>query len=122
MNITIQEIAELLKAGSIVTQIPQSQCAPHPMLGERCLIRTYSAGVHIGKVVWVNPSNSKEVKLSESLRLWSWSNGGLSLSDIASKGVVKARINRTGSIFLTEAIEYIQTTPEAEATYVKFIE
>lgn len=94
----------------------------HPMLGKRCIIRTYSAGVHIGTVVWINPQNSMEVKLNNALRLWSWSGGGLSLSDIASKGVVKARINRTPPIVLNNAIEYIETTPEAEATYEKFIE
>jgi len=92
------------------------------MLGKRCLIRTYSAGVHIGDVAWVNPDNSMEIKLSNALRLWSWEKGGLSLSDIASKGVVKARFNRTGEVFLTNAIEYIPTTTEAEATYAKFVE
>ena len=92
------------------------------MLGQRCLVRTYSAGVHVGTVAWINPLNSKEAKLTDALRLWSWSNGGLSLSDIASKGVIKARINRTGSVALSECIEMIPTTPEAEATYVKFIE
>lgn len=120
MNITVTELAELIKAAGS-TQ-PQQPAQPHPMLGARCVVRTYSAGVHIGKIVWVNPNNSKEVKLTDALRLWSWSGGGLSLSDIASKGVVKARINRTGMVFLTECIEMIPTTPEAEATYVKFIE
>lgn len=92
------------------------------MLGKRCLIRTYSAGVHIGDVEWINPQNSMDIKLVNALRLWSWEKGGLSLSDIANKGVVKARLNRTGTVCLTNAIEFIQTTPEAEATYAKFIE
>lgn len=121
MNITIAEIAELVKAFGI-NQPAQTITQPHPMLGKRCLIRTYSAGVHIGDVVWVNPANSMELKLANSLRLWSWEKGGLSLSDIANKGVVKARLNRTGDVFLTNAIEYIPTTTEAEATYAKFIE
>ena len=69
----------------------QSMCAStkpsssnHPMLGKRCLIRTYSAGVHIGDVTWVNPSNSMELKLENSLRLWKWEGGGLSLSSVAN--------------------------------------
>ena len=92
------------------------------MLGKRCLIRTYSAGVHIGDVAWINPENSMELKLSNALRLWSWEKGGLSLSDIANKGVVKARLNRTGDVFLTNVIEFIPTTTEAESTYAKFVE
>ena len=120
MNITVTELAELIKAAG--SNQPNQNTTPHPMFGERCLVRTYSAGVHVGTVAWINPNNSKEVKLTDALRIWSWSNGGLSLSDIASKGVVKARINRTGSVALSECIEMIPTTPESEATYVKFIE
>ena len=94
----------------------------HPMLGRRCLVRTYSAGVHIGDVDHVNPFNSMEIRLKNALRLWSWSGGGLSLSAISAKGVVKARLDATGEVYLTNVIEIIPTTSEAEATYAKFIE
>jgi hypothetical protein len=122
MNITIQEIVELAGVIRHLSVQSTSKETPNPMFGRRCLIRTYNAGVHIGDVVWINPQNSMEVKLSNSIRLWSWEKGGLSLSDIANKGVVKARINKTGEVFLTNAIEYIPTTTEAEATYANFIE
>lgn len=114
LTLNIQQAPEEIQA--------QQSAQPHPMIGMRCLIRTHSAGVHIGNVAWINPNTSEEVKLANSLRLWSWEKGGLSLSDIANKGVVKARLNKTGDIFLTNAIEYIPTTAEAEATYAKFIE
>lgn len=94
----------------------------HPMLGQRCLVRTYSAGVHIGNVVWINPENAMECKLENALRLWRWSGGGLSLSAVANNGIVDGRLNKTGEIMLTNAIEYIPTTKGAEATYEKFIE
>lgn len=94
----------------------------HPALGRRCLVRTYSAGVHIGDVVWINPDNAMEVKLEKALRLWKWEGGGLSLSAVANNGIKGGRLNRTGEIMLTNAIEYIPTTEMAEETYVKFIE
>lgn len=94
----------------------------HPMLGKRCLIRTYSAGVHIGNVVWISPETSMEIQLENALRLWEWSGGGLSLSAIANNGVVEARLNYTGEVFLTNVIEMIPTTEKAEKTYEKFIE
>lgn len=94
----------------------------HPMVGRRCLVRTYSAGVHIGDITHVNPNNSMELKLENSLRLWKWEGGGLSLSAVATNGIKGGRINRTGEIYLTNAIEIIPTTPEAEQSYVKFIE
>ena len=81
-----------------------------------------SAGVHIGDVVYVNPTNSMEVKLDNALRLWKWEGGGLSLSAVAKDGIKGGRLNATGEVYLTNAIEYIPTTPEAEATYIKFIE
>ena len=94
----------------------------HPMMGRRCLIRTYSAGVHIGTVDYINPQNSMEIRLKDSLRLWKWEGGGLSLSAVANNGIVKGRLNRTGEVFLTNAIEFIPTAQEAEKSYEKFIE
>lgn len=91
----------------------------HPMLGKRCLIRTYSAGVHIGDVVY---ADGMEVKLENALRLWKWTDGGLSLSAVANNGIKGGRLNKTGEVYLTNVIEIIPTTPEAENSYVKFIE
>lgn len=94
----------------------------HPMLGKRCLVRTYSAGVHIGDVTYINPNNSMELKLENALRLWKWTDGGLSLSAVANNGINGGRLNKTGEVYLTNAIELIPTTKQAEGTYVKFIE
>jgi hypothetical protein len=94
----------------------------HPMIGRRCLIRTYSAGVHIGTVDFVNPQNGMEVRLKDSLRLWKWEGGGLSLSSVANNGIKGGRLNKTGEVYLTNAIEFIPTTDEAEKSYERFIE
>ena len=91
----------------------------HPMLGRRCLIRTYSAGVHIGTL---KACKGMEAYLVDALRLWQWNGGGLSLSALAANGIKGGRLNRTGEVYLTNVIEIIPTTEKAEATYVKFIE
>src|SRR5271157_5790862 len=91
----------------------------HPMIGRRCLVRTYSAGVHIGDVAAVN---GMEVHLTNALRLWRWTGGGLSLSAIATNGVKGGRLNRTPEVYLTNMIEMIPTTQVAEESFVKFIE
>lgn len=104
------------------TDIEESEIKPikiHPMLGKRCLIRTYSAGIHIGDIQFIE---GMEVQLKNALRLWRWEGGGLSLSAIANNGVVKARLNKTGEVYLTNVIEIIPTTTKAEKTYEKFIE
>jgi hypothetical protein len=117
-----QELIEKLLAMLLSNTAQQAPSSNHPMLGKHCIIRTYSAGVHIGLVAWVNPSNSMEVKLTDALRLWQWKGGGLSLSAIAKDGIKGGRLNVTGEVFLTNAIEYIPTTKIARNSYAKFIE
>ena len=115
-DLTIGQAKQL--AALFGTTQPLNQTA-HPMIGRRCLIRTYSAGVHIGDVVAVS---GMEVHLKNALRLWKWEGGGLSLSVVASDGIKGGRLNRTGEVYLTNAIEFIPTTAKAEATYGRFIE
>lgn len=117
-DLTLGQIKEIQ---SLVNNTTPQQ-STHPMLGRRCLVRTYSAGVHIGDVVWINPQNAMECKLENALRLWKWEYGGLSLSAVATNGIKGGRLNVTGEVMLTNAIEYIPTNPQSEATYVKFIE
>lgn len=119
---TLLKLAELVGDNREEEKEETVDVAKHPMLGRRCLIRTYSAGVHIGDVVYVNPNNSMEVKLENSLRLWKWEDGGLSLSAVANNGIVKGRLNRTGEVYLTNAIEFIPTTANAEKTFKKWVE
>lgn len=121
-EMTIREAREIAAMFGVIATGKQEPKQPNPMLGKRCIIRTYSAGVHIGTVAWVNPDNSMEVKLVDALRLWKWEGGGLSLSAVANNGIKGGRLNRTGEVFLTNAIEYIPTTEKAEETYLKFIE
>ena len=46
----------------------------------------------------------------------------MSLSAVANNGIKGGRLNKTGDVFLTNAIEYIPTSSDAELSYVKFIE
>ena len=93
----------------------------HPFKGQRVLVRTYSAGVHIGTLLWVSEDGC-QCHLGDALRLWKWEGGGLSLSAVATNGIKGGRLNRTPEVCLTNAIEYIRTTPAAEESYVRFIE
>lgn len=124
MNIDELTLSQIKEIGMLFlpSKTIKSNSDNHPMMGKRCLIRTYSAGVHIGDVVWINPENSMEVKLINALRLWKWEGGGLSLSSVANNGINGGRLNKTGEVFLTNVIELIPTTNEAEKSYVKFIE
>lgn len=115
----LKEILAMAKDYEFLVNKNKTSTYSNPMIGKKCLIRTYSAGVHIGEVVSIN---DMEVVLKGALRLWKWEGGGLSLSAVANNGIKVGRLNYTGDIFLTNAIEIIPVTEEAWSTYEKFIE
>jgi len=86
------------------------------MIGNHVIVRTYSAGVFAGIL---KSKNGKEVVLSKARRLWYWS-GAASLSQLAMEGVKNPNECKfpceVDLIELTEAIEIIPTTSEAEAS------
>ena len=81
---------------------------------EYVLIRTYSAGVHVG---FLKSQDGKIVELNESRRIWYW-DGAASLSQLATDGVSAPENCKFSvvvqSIVLTEAIEIIPCTDKAK--------
>ena len=80
------------------------------------IVRTYSAGVFAGTL---ESREGKEVVLSTARRLWYWS-GAASLSQLAVLGTSKPAACKfpvaVPSVTLTEAIEILDVTPEAQAS------
>jgi hypothetical protein len=80
------------------------------------VIRTYSAGVHIGTL---KSHNGKEVVLTNASRIWRW-RGANTLNEVSQNGVDQeyTRISeRVPEITLTEAIELIPCSAKAIATF-----
>jgi hypothetical protein len=75
------------------------------------VVRTYSAGVHVGELV---SRNGKEVVLANARRLWRWQ-GANTLNEVANHGVGKGSkvSEKAQQIELTEAIEVITCTAKA---------
>jgi hypothetical protein len=84
--------------------------------GKYVIVRTYSAGVFAGTLV---SRDGKEVQLANARRLWYWA-GAASLSQLAVSGTSKPRDCKfpvaVPSVTLTEAIEILDVTPEAETS------
>lgn len=80
--------------------------------GHFSVIRTYSAGVHVGIVAH---RAGTDVALVEARRIWRWQ-GANTLHEIALRGVgAGSRLSEpVESILLTQAIEIIPCTAEAE--------
>ena len=81
---------------------------------EYCVIRTHSAGVHIG---FVKSRTGQEVTLVKSRRLWYWE-GAMTLSEVAVTGISKPDSCKVACvvpvIHLTNAIEIIPCTEKAK--------
>ncbi len=83
------------------------------MIGSFVVIRTYSAGVHMGTLVSLE---NKTVVLKDARRLWRWK-GANTLNEVSQKGVCLeySRISEpVPEIILTEAIEIISASEEAK--------
>lgn len=82
------------------------------------LVRTYSAGVHFGKLA---KRDGLEVTLEDARRIWRWK-GANTLSELAMQGADAdwTRISEpVPSILLTQAIEVIPVSPVAKADLLK---
>ena len=79
------------------------------------IVRTYSAGVFAGRLV---SRKGKEVQMKDARRLWCWS-GAASLSQLAAEGTSRpqeCKFPAPVSVVLTEAIEILTVTPQAQAS------
>lgn len=80
-------------------------------IGEYVLVRTYSAGVHFGKLV---KRAGKELVLDEARRIWSW-DGAFTLSKVSTDGVGSAKVSiKVDQFLVTEAIEIMKLTDKAK--------
>ena len=107
MNLSLSDLRELL-TGSTNNTAP----ANDSMVGCYVVVRTYSAGVHVGVLT---SRNGREVVLSNARRIWRWT-GANTLSEISLHGVgADSRVSESvPSILLTEAIEITPCSAEAE--------
>lgn len=81
------------------------------MATKKVLVRTYSAGVHIGELF---SREGKEIVLLNARRIWSWK-GANTLHEISLRGVgAGSKISETiPTITLIEAIEVIPLSSAA---------
>ena len=109
-NLTIGEAKELAKLfGGTTSQ----NHGLNSHLGEKVIIRTYSAGVWFGKLV---EKSGNEVILEDARRMWRWhAKKSVSLSGVAVYGInrEKSKICPAIKKQWLEAIEIISLTKEA---------
>lgn len=109
-DLTIGEAKQLAQLFS-GTQTQQTQQSLNSMVGQKVIVRTYSAGVHYGLLV---EKSGNEVILEQARRLWYWKvKEGISLSAVATYGLDKSsKICEPLSSLWLEAIEIIPVSSE----------
>lgn len=116
MNINDLTIGEAKQLAAMFggQQIPTTN-QPHPFVGQHCIVRTYSAGVHMGTVQSVDGA---QVILKDARRLWKWE-GAFTLNEVSKSGVSKSsRIAEVvDTISLSDMIELIPTTEKARKSF-----
>lgn len=112
----IRDIAAIAASFSTSpTLSPAPALNPTPscrLIGHLVIVRTYSAGVHIGRLL---SENGTRIELEDARRLWSWQ-GAFTLNEVASKGVdPSSRVSDlVPYLLLTEGIEIIPVSAAAE--------
>jgi len=85
MNIDNLTFGELKQIAALFSNAKIGVQHNNPVVGQYCIARCYSAGVHAGVVVSVDGEN---VVLKDSRRLWSWqAKDGIALSGVAQHGI-----------------------------------
>ena len=115
-DLTLGQIKEISNLSLGAANSPKS----HKMLGMKVVVRTYSAGVHVGTL---EEKDGTDVMLSNSHRIYSWK-GAFTLSEVATKGIAKgSRVScELPVIALTQAIEIIQINDEALKKVLSYVE
>ncbi len=109
----VKSLAAYFQSGNEPKQPEQS-----PLIGRHVIVRTFSAGVHMGTLLRKEGEN---VLLRDARRLWKWA-GAFTLSEVSQNGV-----QNSGSriaclvpmIELTNANEIIPTSEKARDSFEK---
>jgi len=118
MNIDNMTFGELKQIAALFGNQPaqQSHGALTSMVGKKCIVRTYSAGVFFGEIV---EKAGNEVIVKNARRLWQWRAAeSISLSAVSIHGIVesKSKITEAVDSIWLEAIELIPCTEKAIAS------
>lgn len=115
MNIDEMTIGEAKELAALFGKTEVTKTSKHPFIGKHCVVRTYSAGVHLGTIKSVDGA---QVILEDVRRLWKWE-GAFTLNEVSQNGVAKtSRIAlEVPTVSLSDMIELIPTTEKARKTF-----
>jgi hypothetical protein len=112
-NLTFGELKQIAALFSGDQQNQKESIGLNEMVGKKCIIRTYSAGVWFGEIA---QKAGNEVIVKDARRMWRWHAAeSVSLSAVANHGieVSQSKIAEAVESVWLEAIELIPCTDKA---------
>ena len=116
INIEELTIGQAKELATLFSAPQQQQPGLNSMIGKKCVVRTYSAGVWFGEVA---EKSGNEVILKNARRMWYWHAAeSISLSAVALHGINqnKSKIVAAVPTVWLEAIELIPASDKAVAS------
>lgn len=106
-DLTIGEVKELAALFSGA----KSNAGLNSMIGKKCIVRTYSAGVWFGTLA---QKSGNEVILTNARRMWRWHTAqSISLSAVALHGIDQSK-SKIAEAVQAQWLEAIEITPCTE--------
>ena len=116
INIEELTIGQAKELATLFSAPQRPQTGLNSMLGKKCVVRTYSAGVWFGEIA---EKSGSEVIVKNARRMWKWwAAEGISLSSVARQGVKQDQskiVEAVPAVWL-EAIELIPASDKAIAS------
>ena len=94
------------------TAQPQNTLA-NEFVGEKVIVRTYSAGVFYG---FLDKREGLEATITNARQIWGWGDKQLCLMEVSTQGVTPSASKfstRVAKVLVTEVIEILPITPRA---------
>lgn len=112
-NLTFGELKQIAAMFQATQAAPAQLEGLNCMVGKKCIIRTYAAGVWFGEIA---EKSGNEVIVKNARRMWRWfAAKGISLSEVSIHGIDhgKSKIAESVESIWLEAIELIPCTEKA---------
>ena len=113
MDIENMTYGDLKKIAALFQGVSASSGSLNQMIGQKCIVRTYSAGVWFGEIA---EKSGAEVIVKNARRMWQWKAAeSISLSAVALHGINHegSRIAEAVPAVWLEAIELMPCSQEA---------
>lgn len=113
MNINDLTVGQAKELAALFSSAQPQAPGLNSMVGKKCVVRTYSAGVWFGEIV---EKSGNEVIVKNARRMWKWwAAEGISLSSVALHGIKHSEskiVEAVPTVWL-EAIELIPASIKA---------